>query len=181
MIPRVKMALLSTLIGTSLYASNFDSTTQGFIGLELGYATIEGHTVDIFNENQNIAFQESSDIKYGLHLGAQNEDWRITVGFNYYDNSSDDQNMEQLQARADYFFVDDLDATIRPYIGANIGFANYESTFVDESGFTYGGQAGLLIKSNEALDIDLSYRYLLGEVEALNHMGSVNLGLNYIY
>jgi len=182
MIKTIKLALLSTIISTSLYAGNYDEDIKAFIGLEVGYATIDGQKLGL-NDAQGTFFHESSDVEYGIHIGAQNNEWRAMIGFSYYDNSNaeDDQNMERVQALVDYFFIQDPDATIRPYIGANIGYANYESTFVEESGLTYGGQAGIIIKSGDTLDIDLAYKYSLGQVEALNSIGSVTLGLNYIY
>ncbi|MDQ7084967.1 MAG: hypothetical protein Q9M36_08545 [Sulfurovum sp.] len=177
----IRMALLSTVIGTSLYASNYDSETKSFIGLEVGYSAIDGQKFGLIS--QDTSFYEGSGVDYGLHIGAQNNEWRATLAFNYYDNNdeADDQNLEKGQAMVDYFFISDPDATIRPYIGASIGYANYESTFVDQSGLIYGGQAGVVIQSGDVLDIDLAYRYSLGQVEALNSVSSVTLGVNYIY
>ncbi len=182
MIKTLKMALLTTIVGTSLYASNYDSETKSFIGLEAGYAVLDGKKFNLLPDEDS-SFYEGSGIEYGIRIGAQNDEWRATLAFNYYDNNddADDQNLERGQAMVDYFFLSDPSATIRPYIGASIGYANYESTFVDESGLVYGGQAGVVISSGESLDIDLSYRYSLGQVEVLNSVSSVTVGVNYIY
>jgi opacity protein-like surface antigen len=70
---------------------------------------------------------------------------------------------------------------IRPFIGANVGFANYESTLVDATDFIYGGQAGVVVAVGESVDLDLSYRYSLSASNDVNSMGSIVFGLNYLY
>lgn len=178
MIQTVKIALLSTIIGASLYAGNYDSETKGFIGLELGYATVDGQK--IFDDGLT-NFTKGEDVEYGLRIGAQNNEWRATFAFDYYDNVDSDQNVEKALVMADYFFVKNPDATIRPFIGANFGAVNYESTLVDVTDFIYGGQAGVIIKAGESLDVDLSYRYSIAGSEELNDLSSLILGLNYLY
>jgi opacity protein-like surface antigen len=68
-----------------------------------------------------------------------------------------------------------------PYIGANVGFANYESSFVESDGLIYGGQAGFVVGATENIDIDLGYRYSLSETEELDHIGSFIFAVNYLY
>ena len=65
-------------------------------------------------------------------------------------------------------------------IGANLGYMGYESTFIDESDFVYGGQAGIVLNVS-SVDIDLSYRYSLFNGETADTMGSIILGVNYLY
>jgi hypothetical protein len=114
-------------------------------------------------------------------LGAQNSQWRASFVFNYYDDADADQNVEKGLAMIDYFFISNPDATIRPYVGANIGAVNYESTDVEITDFVYGGQAGIVIKAGNSLDVDFSYRYSISGAEELNDIGSVVFGLNYLY
>jgi hypothetical protein len=178
MIKTVKMALLSTIIGTSLYAGNYDSNAKGFIGLELGYATVDGQ--QLANDGY-YNFQEGEDVEYGLRIGAQNDEWRATFAFHYYDNTDADQSVEKALVMVDYFFIQNPDATIRPFIGANLGAVNYESSFVDVTDFIYGGQVGVIVKAGENLDVDLSYRYSIAGSEELNDLSSLILGLNYLY
>jgi len=84
----------------------------------------------------------------------------------------------------DYYVISSEAAsvTIKPFIGLNIGYMGYESTFVDESDFLYGGQAGVVVNVSEQIDIDLSYRYSLTyESIAMDHFGVLMLGVNYLY
>ncbi len=173
MMKKVAAVLLSTIIGSSLYAGNYDTGTKGFLGLEVGAATVDGDRFDGFKHNGNA-------IEYGLRLGAQNEEWRATFALDYYNSGSDDQIMQKGYGMVDYFFTGS-DSAVRPFVGANVGYAHYESTLVDENGFLYGGQAGVVVDVGENIDLDLSYRYSLMQVDAVNNTGSIIFGFNYVY
>jgi len=176
MIKKIAMVFLCTVLGSSLYAGNM-STGKGFIGLEVGYATVQGDVGGFFPELD----REGDAVEYGLRLGAQTSEWRTMLAFDYYDNSDDDQNVEKGYLMLDYFFLQDDNVAFRPFIGINVGYANYESTLVDDSGFLYGGQAGFVVNVAESIDLDLSYRYSLSNADALDHVGSVVFGMNYLY
>ena len=175
MIKKMAMVLLSTVIGTSLYAGNYDTGTKGFIGLEVGAATVDG-------ERFGGVFHEGDAVEYGIRFGAQSDEWRATFAFDYFDSSSDDQNVEKGLFLIDYFFFDsDSTISVKPFIGANVGLINYESTGVDATDFIYGGQAGILFGMGESIDLDLSYRYSLSGSDRVNNLGSIVFGLNYLY
>jgi len=173
MVRKIAMVLLSTMIGSSLYAGNYDVKSKGFLGLEVGAATVDGDRFDGFKYNGNA-------IEFGLRLGAQNDEWRATFVLDYYDSSSDDQTMQKGYGMVDYFFAGSYES-VRPFIGANIGYAHYESTLVDANGLLYGGQAGVVVSVDENIDLDLSYRYSLMQVDAVNDTGSIVFGFNYVY
>jgi len=172
MFKKVTMALLCTLLGSSLYANG----NQGIIGLELGYGFVDG---DRLGEEKH----KSEALEYGFRLGAQNEEWRTMFVFDYYESDDvDDQTVQKSFLTLDYFITDiDVDTQIRPFIGANVGYARYESTLVDETGFIYGAQVGVIVSAGESMSLDLMYRYSLGQVDALNSVSSVTLGINYLY
>ena len=119
-------------------------------------------------------------VEYGLRIGAQNEEWRATFALDYFDSGSDDQTMQKGYGMVDYFFMGN-DATVRPFVGGNIGYAHYESTLVDKNGLLYGAQAGVVVGVGENIDLDLSYRYSLMQVDAVNDTGSIVFGFNYVY
>jgi len=168
-----KTLALAALIATGAYAQNF-TTSQTFVGLELGYSQVKGYIND-----GGIRYEDDSDIQYGLRIGAQNDEWRTTFIFDYYDNSDTNQNVEEYLVTVDYFLTDES-TTIRPYIGVNVGYANYESDFIeDEGGIMYGGQLGFTVDVAEQVNMDLSYRYSVTDYDELDHIGAVILGLNY--
>ena len=157
----------------------FSSTT--FIGLEVGYSEVQGdigylsHGIEVIRPNY-----EGDNVEFGFRIGAQNEEWRTTFIFDYYDSSDDDQNIEKGYLTLDYFLLKE-ESALRPYIGINVGYANYESTYVDDSGLLYGAQAGVIMAIGEALNVDLGYRYSLSDAGALDHTGSIMLGINYLF
>ena len=170
---KVAAVLLSTIIGSSLYAGNYDTNTKGFLGLEVGAATVDGDRSDGLKHN-------GKAVEYGLRLGAQNEEWRATFALDYFNSGSDDQKMQKGYGMVDYFFTGS-DSTVRPFVGANVGYAHYESTLVDANGLLYGGQAGVVVGVSANIDLDLSYRYSLMQVNAVNNTGSIVFGFNYVY
>ena len=175
MMKKMAMVLVGTLIGTSLYADNYGTDAKGFVGLEVGAGTVDA-------ERLNEEFHSGDAVEYGVRFGAQSDEWRATFAFDYFDSSSDDQNIEKGLLMVDYFvFQDESDFRIRPFIGANVGVVNYESTGVDVTDFTYGGQAGMIVGVGDNLDLDLSYRYSLSGSERINDLGSVVFGFNYLY
>jgi len=173
MVKKVAIVLLSTIIGNSLYAGNYDTNTKGFLGLEVGAATVDGDRSDGLKHN-------GKAVEYGLRLGAQNEEWRATFALDYFNSGSDDQKMQKGYGMVDYFFTGS-DSTVRPFVGANVGYAHYESTLVDANGLLYGGQAGVVVGVSANIDLDLSYRYSLMQVNAVNNTGSIVFGFNYVY
>ncbi len=180
MVKRITITLLSTVLGSSLYAGNI-SQSESFIGLEVGASTMQANTGGFLGE----ADYEGTDVEYGIRLGAQFNEWRTMFVFDYYDNTDDDQNYEKGLISVDYFFLDANSGTgassFRPYIGLNAGYMNYESTNIDEDGFLYGGQVGFAYRVAESIDLDLMYRYSLTDAAHTDHIGSVVFGINYIY
>ena len=189
MVKRIGIALLCASLGSTLYAGDNISESRPFIGLELGYSTVQGD-VGGFYPGDIIKDYEGSDIEYGIRLGAQKEEWRTTISFNYFDGDEDGikQNYEKVLASIDYFFLNSEDSKFKPFLGANVGYLNYESTSdIDMSGLVYGAQAGVVFSITDSIDMDLQYRYSLSNATqedhdaSLDHIGGVVFGVNYIY
>jgi len=188
MVKTIAMGLLAVALTGSLYAENY-AEGEKFIGLELGYATVQGDVGGFF-PGDIIRDYEGSDVEFGIRLGAQNEEWRTTLLFNYFDGEDDgkEQNYEKGLLSLDYFFLSSNKSDFQPFIGFNVGYINYESTDnIDMSGFIYGGQAGVVFSVTDNIDLDLQYRYSLSNATqddrdaSLDHVGSIVFGINYIY
>jgi opacity protein-like surface antigen len=174
MLKKLAMVLLSTLLGTSLYAGN-NTATKGFIGLEVGASTVDGETLNNFSH-------QGDGVEFGIRFGAQSDAWRATFAYDSFDSSDDDQNVEKGLFMVDYFlFTTDTKVSVTPFVGANVGMINYESTNVEATDFIYGAQAGVIVGVMHNLDLDLSYRYSLSGSERVNDFGSIMFGLNYLY
>ncbi|KYJ86334.1 outer membrane beta-barrel protein [Sulfurovum riftiae] len=181
MMKKVVIALLCVTLGSTLYAGDI-FTSKTFIGLEVGYAEVQGDVGHMEGDMVVIEpdFKGDNDVEFGVKIGAQNDQWRTTFIFDYYDSSDNDQNIEKGYLTLDYFVLE-KESTVRPYIGVNVGYANYESSYVDDSGFLYGGQAGIVLEAGEMINIDLGYRYTLSDADALDHIGSIVFGVHYMF
>ncbi len=179
---KIKIGLVSIALSGSLYAENIDIGT-GFIGIEVGNTQLQAaRYMNIWDGDTYNAFYEGSGVEFGIKLGAQNQEWRTSFVIDYYDNEDEDQNYEKAMIMIDYFLINayENETNLRPYIGANLGYMGYESTFIDESDFVYGGQAGIVMNVS-SVDVDLSYRYSLFNGETADTMGSIMVGVNYLY
>jgi len=184
MVKKIAVALLCIALGGSLYAREV-AESEKFIGLEIGAATIQADTGGILGE----ADHDGTDVEFGLRLGAQIDQWRTMLVFDYFDSSDDDQNYEKGLVTFDYFFLDPQKResnAFRPYLGINLGYMNYESTNVDINSFVYGGQIGFTYRVTEHIDFDIMYRYSLtsdsgSDPYSTDHIGSALLGINYVY
>ncbi len=195
MVKKIAITLLCIVLGSSLYARDDISQSKPFIGLEIGYATLNADASNYFSPFVYPGY-ESSDIEYGFRIGAQKDDWRTMLIFNYFDTENDDysQNYYKGFLSLDYLFSvsDGEEKAFKPYLGLNIGYISYETgdtpNKLDASGFIYGAQAGFIFSVSEKIDIDLMYRYSLGyditddlDIERVDNIGSVILGINYLY
>jgi len=174
------------ILGASTFANAGDNTRQiseqseVFIGVELGATFLQGDTGDpVFGELNH----DGSGASIGLRLGAQNAQWRSMLILDYFDSDDDDQTYERGMIQVDYYIMASnfTTTTFRPYIGINGGYINYESTGIDESGFTYGGQVGFTAAVSDNIDFDVAYRYSLANPDELDHVGNVVFGINYLY
>ena len=168
----VKKTVMLCAMCASLINANDTFKTERFLGVEAGYADIQGfHPSDT-----------SDNLTYGLHVGAQNEEWRTTVNISLYDSKR--HTLQRAFLSLDYFFLNELNtkqSLVVPYFGVNVGYMRFESAGVDDTGLLYGGQAGLLFPLLEELDIDIAYRYSLSSSNVFDHTGEVILGVNFKY
>ena len=175
-------ALLCAGLGSNVSAGDDIFTSKTFIGLELGYSEVQGDVGSLVDGEPVIEknFTGDYDLQYGFRVGAQNESWRTTFIFDYYDSSDNNMNVEQGYFTVDYFILE-KESTLRPYIGLNVGYANYESDYVDDSGFLYGAQAGIVLAAGENINLDIGYRYSLSDIDSMDHIGSVVFAASYIF
>jgi opacity protein-like surface antigen len=157
------------------------SPSKVFLGVQLGGAWVQGdHLTD-----HNYA---TSGYAYGVRVGAQNNEWRTLVSLDKFDNN--ESSYERAEVHAQYLFTMPqlADMGLRPFIGLNGGYANYEAkgpdangSKINESGFTYGAEAGLVYDVSDSIDVDLTYQYTIGHSDRFDHAGTLTLGINYKY
>ncbi len=181
-----RVVAVALVLGMGVYANAGDNARQiseeseVFIGAELGGVLIQGDTGDpVFGEKNH----DGNGVSIGVRLGAQNALWRSMVVLDYFNSDDDDQNYERVMVQVDYYIMAESfnTAAFRPYIGINGGYANYESTNIDVSGFTYGGQIGFTAAVSNNIDLDIAYRHAFAGPDELDHIGNVVFGVNYLY
>ncbi len=184
MMKKVAAICVGMVLSSTVYADNY-SVGKKFLGIEVGGAQLQGGVYpDLNNVLVFDPMFEGSDVTYGIRFGAQNDKYRSMLLFDYYDNVDEDQNLQLGLVSVDYYVLsqDAAAVTIKPFIGINLGYLRYQSSFVDENSFAYGGQAGLVASVSDKIDIDLAYRYTLSSnAPTMDHFGAAMVGLNYIY
>ena len=172
MVKKIAVALLCAALGTTLYAGDGVSESRTFIGLELGYVEVQGDTI-------KPQFIGDNDVQFGVRLGAEKEEWRTTLIFDYYDSGTNDQSVQQGLMTIDYYLINNQ--VFKPYIGLNVGYGRYESTYVDESTYLYGGQLGIVVNVADRINLDLNYRYSLTGGELFDHVGGIVFSADYLF
>ena len=178
------MSLLAMIVAGSLNAADM-TISERILGIEGGMSTIQADTSGIFGEMNH----EGEDTEYGVRIGAQSENWRTMLILNYFDSEDDAQNYEKGLIELDYYpyAMGGDTVSIKPFLGINLGYMNYESDAdgvsddIDESGFLYGGQVGVTIEMMENLDLDVMHRYSLSDIEKVDHIEGLVIGINYLY
>ncbi len=182
-----KNVIVAGLLALSVNSFASESNRDAFIGLEIGSANI---SVKASADGESVSDSES-ETYFSLKGGKYINSGRILASYTNYNVS--DASANAIVIGYDYLFENKENSALTPYIGANIGYANYEidDTLIDISGMTYGVGAGVLFNVNKNVDIDFNLRYNLVsaddtvdisgtdvklEIESALHIG---FGVNY--
>jgi hypothetical protein len=135
---------------------------------------------------------------FGLQYGMQTLDYRTT--FSIAGNS----DYKSFDVEVDYILFDSMFGMpeIRPYVGATLGYINYDkalitrynenriqanldadknTTISSRDGY-YGLNAGLLFYITDDIDMDVSYHYyVLDRLTPLDNMQGIKFSLHYFY
>ncbi|WP_456432072.1 hypothetical protein [Nitratifractor sp.] len=157
--------------------------TGGFVGIRGGYTfSIQSSVIGLPGGSFLDDSYKGNGGTFGIQLGGQEGQWRAALGYEYFDNS-DDQNYDLFLLEVDYFVLPDASMyRFQPYLGLDLGYLNYETTGApNSSGMAYGLSAGVNVPVTEHVDVDLGVRYLFATQDEVDHIGTVNVSLNYYY
>lgn len=178
MLKRLFIPLMLAGVVLGVNAGDYEmeaSPTKVFLGIQLSGAWVQGtHKTDL-----NYA---TKGFGYGVRLGAQNGEWRTMLSVDKMNNKK--VSYERGELHVDYLFqqAEMAEMGLRPFIGLNGGYANYEAEGgINENGFTYGGEAGIVYDLSDQIDIDLTYQYTLSRSAAFDHAANLGIGINYKY
>jgi len=162
---RLGKVVLSTLFVASSLMADYSFDVTSLIGVEGGYANLDV---------EKVVNNASSTKKYnmaggGIKIGAQTDDFRVYVGFNYY-SANDFDYITTYGASLEYLIH--TSPSFNLFLGVNTGIANMKYLPVSESSFRtvsdpyYGGEAGVDVHLSKSFDLEFGARYM--SVDASN-------------
>jgi opacity protein-like surface antigen len=179
MTPFKKMLLAFSLLGTAAAAQ---AETKNFAGLTYGQTSNQVSKSKSLNDNLNHPSADGiihKDHTFGLRVGRQSDDSRY---YATYDNVSgshhaNKQRQENLLGSYDLFLP--VTGSTKLFGGASAGLTkvSQESSGFSRdtnTGYTIGGQVGVLQQVSQNTSVELGYRYLRtnASTELNEHGGS---------
>ena len=150
-------------------------SSERLLGIEVGYASSDYKKGSIQKSNK--------DPEYGFRIGAQNREWRTTFIGNLARGK--EYKYQKAMLTFDHFVWQSLyekdHIRFKPYIGGHIGWIKHTADDVSENGMLYGGEVGLVWNVIDEVDFDLAYRYSVTNLDTLDSLDAMTIGLNYIY
>jgi len=172
----INKLLLSSLLILTLSEAKDSFSSERVLGIEVGYAGLEAKDAIGLNES-------TKNIEFGFRIGAQNEDWRTSLIGNM--SNSNGHEYQKAMLSFDKFIWQSLykkdNIVFKPYLNGHVGWIKHTADNVSENGMLYGGGAGLVWNVLNEVDFDLGYRYSITDLDNLESLDAVTLGINYIY
>jgi len=114
----------------------------------------------------------------GFRLGMQNNVWRTSFT---YENNFDDY--QSFMVQADRTVVAGLFGGLgRLYAGLSGGWINHDLDSVEQDGYAYGGNIGLMYYISDQVDLSVDYRYLFTtDLCPIDHIQGVSVSLHYFF
>ncbi|CAA6815758.1 MAG: Unknown protein [uncultured Sulfurovum sp.] len=153
------------LISTSLSASD---KLYSFMGIQAGNSFVDGNSVPTI----------------GLKYGKQTKKYRTSITYAYGEKSN--SNYQSLIAQVDTGILLNQfkNSSLKPYAGLSFGVMQEENkqASVKDKGYVYGANTGIAYIFNDALDFDLSYRYMAtSKLKNLSSLNDLTLSMHYFY
>ena len=161
-----KNLLLLLLLSLPIFAEDYFS----FIGLNTSYEQVELDSA--YNT------EDTTHTTVSMRIGTQTRTWRASIAL---ENGNKYQSFEM---NFDVIPFDEFFGTpkIRPYIGIGGTFLTYNNESIPESdGYGFGGNLGFILYAGENVDVDIAYRYSIINIEGVDNIQGVRLGIHYFY
>jgi len=151
--------ILSTLLLTSL---SFAEKSYSFIGAETSFLSYDGTS------------SPSLGFKYGIQKGM----WRSSINLDHASNGSN--RLSSLILQVDKGIWKNK-SPFKPHVGFSLGVLQHKNSVTDK-GYGIGLNTGVTYLLNDAIDLDLSYRFLsTSKMNDIGSLNSLNLSLHYFY
>jgi len=153
------------------------TTNERILGIEAGYTNFKA-------KNAIGISQSDSNPSFGLKIGVQNDEWRTTLGGDFFNSTNFKYKRALLSFdRAIWTLRDkENDIDYRPYLGAHGGFMSQNvGADTKTDGMVYGLQGGLTVHTENSVDFDFGYRYSTSNIESFESLDNLTFGVNYLY
>lgn len=135
-----------------------------YVGAEVG--TTHTKTATAFSTGTTSHYT-SNRVSEGLNIGTYlNENSRAYIAYQHINadmNKDIPESINIYSAGYDYLFGT---SSLKPFVGAIIGYSTYSDSGFNVNGMAYGAQAGVDYKLNSNISVDAGYRYLSSSAEA---------------
>jgi opacity protein-like surface antigen len=127
--------------------------------------------------NYNSTSSPSLGLKYGIQKGM----WRTGINLDYASTGSDKLTSFLLQVDKGILKSITKDSPFKPHVGFSLGVLQHKNSVTDK-GYGIGLNTGITYLLNDAIDLDLSYRFLsTSKMNDISSLNSLNLSLHYFY
>lgn len=154
--------ILSTLLLTSL---SFAEKSYSFFGAQTSFLYYNG------------VASPSLGFKYGI----QKDMWRTSINLDYGSTGSD--SIASLILQVDKGILKNIsqNSPLKPHAGFSVGMLQHQASKTDK-GYGYGLNTGVTYLLNDAIDLDLSYKYLyVTKLSEFSSFNGLTLSLHYFY
>ena len=144
--------------------------------------TLAGPSYSFFGaQTSYLDYNHVSSPSLGLKYGVQQGMWRTTLNLDYAKSSNDTLTSFIIQADKGILQSAMKDSPFKPYVGFSLGMLQHDNSGTDK-GYGIGLNTGVTYLLNDAIDLDLGYRYLsTSKMNNIKSLNSLNLSLHYFY
>jgi opacity protein-like surface antigen len=131
-------------------------------------------------ETSFVNYDELSTSSFGLKYGVQRGMWRSSFNLDY--SEADNHKLSSLILQVDKGILKQFskNSPLKPHVGFSLGVLKHEKQKTDK-GYGFGLNGGITYILNDAIDLDLSYRYLNTNKISIGPIQHFNLSLHYFY
>jgi opacity protein-like surface antigen len=154
--------IISILLLTTI---SFAEKSYSFLGANTSYI------------NYDTVTSPSLGLKYGIQRGM----WRSSINLDYASTGNNKLSSLMLQVDKGILKGSTKNSSFKPHVGFSLGVLQHKNSSTDK-GYGLGLNTGITYLLSDAIDLDLSYRFLsTSKMANISSLNSLNLSLHYFY
>jgi len=130
-------------------------------------------------------FEKTTAPSIGLRYGVQSNKIRTSISYDYGKNGNSGYHTLLMQMDTGVLCNTFANSNLKPYMGASLGIMqhnNKNSASPRNRGYLYGINAGLTYIVNDAIDLDLGYKFLkTKKLENIDSINDLTFAMHYFY